>query len=224
MASDPKKKAFLEGYERGLREAWAEIASLMTRPYSAMELKLMAKSKLAVIHGSVEAMADKIGSEAPESRGEIGGRGSYLVREEKAEAVLREFAKLLDRGARGLSISRMHPRDLAARFRGADVEYVWLSRTAGRDGEEVVAAEPTDLVRLASHIVAFLGARKGAAVLLEGLEYLVSLNGFPSVLRFLQSVNEKVLLADAFLVISVNPAALKANEYQMLAKEMAGEV
>lgn len=224
MTRETKKKAFLEGYERGLREAWTEIASLTSRSYSPMEFKLLAKSKLAVIHRSVEAMAGKIGEEAPEPIEKVGGRGGYLVREEKADAVLREFAKLLDRGSRGLSISRMHPRDLAGKFKGADVEYVWLTRTAGKAEEDIVPAEPTDLVRLASHIAAFLGAGKGAAVLLEGLEYLVSLNGFASALRFLQSVNEKVLLADAYLLVSLNPSALKANEVQMLAKEMTGEV
>ena len=67
-------------------------------------------------------------------------------------------------------------------------------------------------------------AAKNAAVLLEGLEYMISQNGFASMMRFLQKVNEKIVLNDSYLLISANPAAMKEQEYKVLAKEVAGEV
>src|SRR2546428_10704861 len=84
-------------------------------------------------------------------------------------------------------------------------------------------AEPTALVDIASAISEFASDGGNAAVLLEGLEYLISQNGFPSVMRFLQKVNEKIVINDSYLLISPNPAGMKEQEYTVLAKEVAGE-
>ena len=65
---------------------------------------------------------------------------------------------------------------------------------------------------------------KATRIALEGLEYLASLNGFPSVLRFVQTLNEKVLVNESFLLVTVNPDAMKAQEYTLLATETAGEI
>jgi len=88
----------------------------------------------------------------------------------------------------------------------------------------VAVAEPTDLVEIASAISEFAAEGGDAAVLLEGLEYMISQNGFASVLRFLQKVNENIVLNKSYLLISANPAAMKEQEYRVLAKEMAGEI
>jgi len=88
----------------------------------------------------------------------------------------------------------------------------------------MAVAEPSALVEIASAISDFAGEGGNAAVLLEGLEYLISQNGFASMMRFLQKVNEKIVLNDSYLLISANPAAMKEQEYKVLAKEVAGEV
>src|SRR5213593_1853918 len=90
--------------------------------------------------------------------------------------------------------------------------------------KDMAIAEPTALVDIASAISEFASDGGNAAVLLEGLEYLISQNGFPSVMRFLQKVNEKIVINDSYLLISANPAAMKEQEYTVLAKEVAGEV
>ena len=228
MASPKDRKAFLEGYEAGLKAAWNEAAKLASRGYSSTELGVMAKTRLAVIHRDVEAMAARLGAEArdvPREAGEVSGRGSYLLNEEKADAVYAAFRSLLEDGARGLAISRAHPADVARRFQLGDIEAIWLSRSPDKaKAEGVAVADPTNLVAIAGAVIEFLEAGGNAAVVLEGLEYLVSLNGFPSVLRFVQTLNEKVLLNDSYLLISANAGAMKEQEYRLLAKEMAGEL
>jgi len=228
MSSD-RKKSFLEGFEAGLRAAWNEAIKLASRGYSSTELGVMAKTKLATIHRDVESMAERLeeegGVEAAEEAGEIAERGAYLVNEEKADAVYGHFLVLLKDGARGLAITRTHPADVARKFGLEKVESLWLSRTPekGKPGDAAIA-DPTNLVALAGAVIAFLEAGGNAAVVLEGLEYLVSLNGFASVMRFLQTLNEKVVLSDSYLLISANADALKEQEYKLLAKEMAGEL
>ncbi len=229
MVSVKDRRAWLEGFEAGLRAAWNEAIKMASRGFSSTELGVMAKTKLAVIHRDVEAMARRLEEEgapgAGRAGGEVSARGSYLVNEEKAEAVYGHFRELLEAGARGLAISRTHPADVVKRFQLGEVESIWLSRTPGKaKGEDVAVADPTNLVGLAGAVIAFLEAGGNAAVTLEGLEYLVSLNGFASVLRFVQTLNEKVVLNDSYLLISANADAMKDQEYKLLAKEMAGEL
>jgi hypothetical protein len=227
MASD-RKETFLEGFEAGLRAAWNEVIKMASRGYSSTELGVMAKTRLATLHRDVEAEAarlDEGSAVAADEAGEISERGSYLVNEEKADSVYGHFRDLLRAGARGLAITRAHPTDVGKRFQLGEVEAIWLSRTADKTkAGDVAIADPTNLVALAGAVIAFLEAGGSAAVVLEGLEYLVSLNGFGSVLRFLQTLNEKIVVKDSYLLIAANADAMKEQEYRLLAKEMAGEL
>jgi len=233
MGDDEKRKAFLKGYEEGLKAAWREIGSLTTRGYSSTELSVMAKSKMAVLYRDVESMEARLlddegipvvgGGEIPASK-DIGRRGAYLVREPKADRVFGLFADLLRARARGLCITRIHPEDLRSRYPITDAGFIWLSKSAGVKGKDMAIAEPSALVDIASAISDFADQGGNAVVVLEGLEYMISQNGFASTMRFLQKVNEKIVVNDSYLLISANPAAMKEQEYKLLAKEVAGEI
>jgi len=234
MGDDEKRKAFLKGYEEGLKAAWREIGALTTRGYSSTELSVMSKSKMAVLYRAVEAMEARLleeegipvigGGEMPATK-DIGRRGVYLVREPKADRIFEMFTDFLKARARGLCITRIHPDDLRARYPPLeDAGFIWLSKSVGKKGGRMAVAEPSALVDIASAISDFAADGGNGAVLLEGLEYLISQNGFASVMRFLQKVNEKVVLNDSYLLISANPAAMKEQEYRLLAKEVAGEI
>ncbi len=231
MGEDELRKAFLKGYEEGLKAAWREIGLLTTRGYSSTELSVMAKSKMAVLYRDVELMASRLAEgEEPATVGpsgpqqDIGNRGAYLVREPRADRIFELFKDLLAAGARGLCITRIHPDDLRSRYKLGECGFIWLSSTAGKKGKGMAVVSPTGLVDIASAIAEFSGEGGNAAVLLEGVEYMVGQNGFSSFLRFLQKVNEKIVLNDSYLLISANPAALKEQEYKLLAREMVGEI
>jgi len=230
MGDDELRKAFLKGYEEGLKNAWREIGLLTTRGYSSTELSVMAKSKMAVLYRDVESMAARLEEEEPPTVGpsvpqrDIGGRGAYLVREPKAERIFDLYTELLAAGARGLCITRIHPDDLRSRYKLADSGFVWLSSTPGKKGKGMAVVPPTGLVDIASAIAEFSSQGGNAAVLLEGVEYMIGQNGFASFLRFLQKVNEKIVLNNSYLLISANPAAMKEQEYKLLAREMVGEI
>ena len=230
MGDDELRKAFLKGYEEGLKNAWREIGLLTTRGYSSTELSVMAKSKMAVLYRDVESMAARLAEEEPATVGpsvpqrDLGSRGAYLVREPRPERIFDLFTELLTAGARGLCITRIHPDDLRSRYKLADSGFVWLSSTPGKKGKGMAVVPPTGLVDIASAIAEFSGQGGNAAVLLEGVEYMIGQNGFASFLRFLQKVNERILLNDSYLLLSANPAAMKEQEYKLLAREMVGEI
>ncbi len=230
MGEDELRKAFLKGYEEGLKAAWREIGLLTTRGYSSTELSVMAKSKMAVLYRDVELMASRLAEEEPATVGpgvpqrDIGSRGAYLVREPRADRIFELFTDLLAAGARGLCITRIHPDDLRSRYKVGDCGFIWLSSTPGKKAKGMAVVSPTGLVDIASAIAEFSAEGGNAAVLLEGVEYMVGQNGFSSFLRFLQKVNEKIVLNNSYLLISANPAAMKEQEYKLLAREMVGEI
>ncbi len=229
---DEVRKGYLKGFEAGLKEAWQEISRLTTRGYSSTELSIMAKSKLAVISRDVETKARQlqdteidIEKEEITSSDELPDRkGSYIVREEKADVVFTHLNSLLGKGRKALCMTRMHPSLVNAHFGKKHIKLLWLSRSEIKISEGVQSVSPTELAKLATQTVNFMEKEKKSAILLEGIEYLISQNGFPTVLRFLQSLSEKSALHDCYLLLSVNPQAMSEKEYRQLAREMTGEL
>ena len=233
MTKEEVKRAYLKGYEEGQKEAWSDISKLTTRGYSSTELNIMAKSKMAVVSRSVEDKARQIEKsglafEDTPAAGAMGAlperRGSYVIKEEKAEAIFDHLAGLLEKGHHGLCITRTHPRELSGRFGGNAVTFLWLSRSEADAKGDVRSVSPTELSAIASRAVSFMESEKRSAVLLEGNEYLVSQNGFPPVLKFVQVLSERSVLHDSYLLLSINPDAMSDKEYRQIAKEMAGEL
>ncbi len=224
MTKDEAKKFFLKGYERGLKDMIAEVLKLSARGYGPTELGVVLRGKsfepaLAAMDRKIEAGEIDLGYDAP-TLGALRGRGSYVVREARGEGVFRILAELTAKKARPLCICRTHPRDLAKAFGLAPADVVWLTRQAEKG---VACASPTDLVGLTTTIHRHLEGGN-AAIVVEGLEYLASQNGFPAVLRFVQTIHEKVVTKDSYLIVSANPEAFKEADYRQLAQAVTAEL
>src|SRR5256712_10567443 len=118
MGDDQSRKAFLKGFEEGLKSAWREIAGLMTRGYSSTELMVFAKSKMAVLYRDVEAMEARlideegipvVGGGEMTARQDLRRRGADPGRGAKAERGIVSFAELSRSPARGVGSYWVHP-------------------------------------------------------------------------------------------------------------------
>lgn len=223
MTKDEAKKFFLKGYERGWRDAIADVLRLTSRGYGPTELSVVLKTKaldkaVQDMDRKIEAGDVDLGMEAP-TLGALRGRGSYVIREARGEQVFALLQELTAKSARPLCISRAHPRDLAA-FGVEAANCVWLTRQVEK---EYVCASPTDLVGLTTTIHRHLEGGN-AAVVIEGLEYLVSQNSFAAVLRFVQTIHEKVVSRDSYLLMSADPDAFKDADYRQLARGVTAEL
>ncbi len=223
MTKDEAKKFYLKGYERGLRDMITEVLRLAARGYGTTELSVVLRGK--ALEKSVSDMEKKIesgdvdlGLTAP-TLGALRGRGSYLIREARGERVFALLGELTARSARPLCISRTHPKELAA-FGVDAAACVWLTRQTEKG---VACASPSDLVGLTTAIHRHLEGGN-AAVVIEGLEYLVSQNGFAAILRFAQAIHEKVVVRDSYLLMSANPEAFKEADYRQLAQAVTAEL
>jgi len=223
MTKDEAKKFFLKGYERGWRDAIADVLRLTARGYGPTELSVVLKTKaldkaVGDMDRKIEAGDVDLGLEAP-TLGALRGRGSYLVREARGEQVFALLSDLTTKEQRPLCISRTHPKDLAA-YGLEPTSCVWLTRQSEKG---ITCASPTDLVGLTTAIHRHLEGGN-AAVVVEGLEYLASQNGFPAILRFVQAIHEKVVTRDSYLLMSANPDAFKEADYRQLAQAVTAEL
>jgi archaellum biogenesis ATPase FlaH len=66
----------------------------------------------------------------------------------------------------------------------------------------------------------FLEVSPGSVVLLDGVEYMVAHNDFPSILTLLHDLNEKVSVTNSILLIPVDPKALEEREFTLLRRDL----
>ena len=231
-------KGFLRGFQEGLQDAWDEIIKLSTKGYTSRELQIMAKTKKSMLHQKVSAKAVEIermlGKEVF-SKGADGARGrpgkaelipgwSYVVREERPDRSFSLFSELLSGGSSGLCISRTHPDVLKQKY-AFDADSIWLTKTEDSHGSKkegpLEYVSPNNLARLASVIKEFLAENEHGAVIIEGLEYLNTQNDFKSVLKFVQLMNEQVVLDKGFLLIPVDRSTMDPREFSLVEREMS---
>jgi hypothetical protein len=238
-SEEDSARGFIKGFQEGLQEAWEEIIKLSQKGYTSRELQIMAKTKRSMILQRVQKRTDEIertlgkklsvpeatpgAPHAPQVIQLLPG-WSYVIREDRPERSFSLFTNLLSQGGRGLCISRTHPDQLKKKY-GFQAESLWLSKTetsqtsAEASGVEYVS--PNNLAHLASAIREFLAKGESGAVIIEGLEYLTTQNDFKSVLRFIQLINEQVVLDKGFLFIPVDEATMDSKDFSLIEREMS---
>jgi hypothetical protein len=230
-------RSYIKGFQEGLQEAWDEIIKLSTKGYTSRELQIMAKTKKSMLYQRVQQKVDEIErvlgrklamQEAPRVAKavdvELRPGWSYVIKEDRPERGFGLFSGLLSEGSRGLCISRTHPDTLRQKY-GFEAEVLWLTKTevqhqaASPKGVEYVS--PNNLAHLASSIREFLSKGPDGAVIIEGLEYLTTQNDFKSVLKFIQLVNEQVVLDKGYLLIPVDEATMDPKDFSLIEREMS---
>jgi len=111
---------------------------------------------------------------------------------------------------------RRHVSDWARRLIRDREGRPWLSRVATQKNS--IRPSPPENVALA--IEHFFGVGKESVVLLDGLEYLVAHNDFPSVLALIHDLNENVSLSDAILLLPLDSRAINEKEFALLKREI----
>ncbi|MDQ1372554.1 MAG: hypothetical protein QG582_1472, partial [Candidatus Thermoplasmatota archaeon] len=62
---------------------------------------------------------------------------------------------------------------------------------------------------------------ESGAVIIEGLEYMTTQNDFKSVLRFVQLINEQVVLDKGYLIIPVDEGTMDPKDFSLVEREMS---
>ncbi|OGS42575.1 MAG: hypothetical protein A3K67_02295 [Euryarchaeota archaeon RBG_16_62_10] len=143
---------------------------------------------------------------------------SYLYTDKGVARAYEVFKRLLSEGRRGLVITRTHPNRVQ-QLHGLDCPVMWIAKSTKPTG--VMSLEPTRLMKIHSTVSDFIKANPGSAVLLDGLEYLITENGFGPVMKAIQLTNEEVAMTGSFLLVPVDPRTLETQQLGFLEREFS---
>jgi predicted neuraminidase len=141
---------------------------------------------------------------------------SYILKTRNTDKAFDMFMKLRERtAADGIIISRVFPDRLRKMYKLEDSILMWLSHQ--KTDESI---DPSNLEKLEFIIHEFISRHEGALVLIDGIEYIILQDSFENALKFLQSLNDLIILNKATLIIPLNPVALNKKELSLLEREL----
>lgn len=141
---------------------------------------------------------------------------SYVLKTKDAKKAYDTYIRLTgNRLQKGMVISRVFPERLSQKYPLDNTTFLWLSYEKTEN-----SIDPSDLDKLEFLIHEFVSSRKGAVILLDGVEYLILQNSFENTLKFLQSLNDQIILNGAALVMPLDPASLDTKELSLLEREL----
>lgn len=144
---------------------------------------------------------------------------SYLFTESSVARAFDALKKLMSNGKRAVVISRTHPNRVQ-QLHGIDCPMMWIAKTSKPSGG-VITLEPTRLMKIHSTISDFMKANPGSVVLLDGLEYLITENGFGPVMKTIQLTNEEVAMTNSYLLVPIDPRTLETQQLGYLEREFS---
>ena len=116
--------------------------------------------------------------------------------------------------AQGLCFTMYSPRDVRFKYTLQITPIFWISNSGANN------ISPTDLEMMANVMSTFLKKSKNPVLLLDGVEYLIAINGFDSMLKFLHDIQEWVILHRARFILPISPMALEAKELAIIERHM----
>jgi len=138
---------------------------------------------------------------------------SYLVKD-NVEKAFEVFADNVLSGLEGLCITRQFPPKVRGKYGLEKTPIVWLTNERA-EGETTVHS----IQDLSILIANFLEKTKQGAVLLDGLEYLITNHGFELFIRFLQSNRSRFEQHNSIFIAPLLEEALDVKEVKLIERE-----
>ena len=115
--------------------------------------------------------------------------------------------------AQGLIVTRQFPNAVRSKYFIQTTPILWLSTVAGKDN-----MDPAKISLLTDYLVSFMEKSQNGVVLVDGIEYLVTSNDFPKVIKTIDRWTETAMTSTCRLVITVDPRAFSERELALLEK------
>lgn len=142
----------------------------------------------------------------------------YLVKEMKPIKSYDIFKDFVSHGTFGLCISRTVPARIQTLYELEKTPVVWLSKKESLES----SISGSDLGGLVHTIDEFIQKSTKSIVILDGLEYLITVNGFERTILYLNDMIEGIVTRNSILILPIHPNSLAEREMAVL--ERAAEV
>ena len=124
------------------------------------------------------------------------------------------FEVALKKGLKGICFTREFPDRLSKKYDLSGALVIWLSNIGSQN-----SIRPKDLEKITLQCNEALNSSQ-CIIMIDGLEYLITNNGFISVLKLLQFLRDATAVNRSILIISINQHAIKDSEVNLLRREV----
>lgn len=206
---------FTRGYLAGV------VSSLLGRKYESTEVSCISEGADRCVHVLTPAASYRTPEPAlvrpkTDRKATLEYGNSYLLEVSDPSVAYELFIDQLSDGHKGMVMAREYPEKVRKRWGLDQVPYLWLSY----EKEKKYAREPTNVPLIYSEIKNFLEASPNPVVLISGMEYLISQNNFPKILKLIQLLNDIVAVNEGMLLLPVSQETLNQKEVRMLEREL----
>jgi hypothetical protein len=159
--------------------------------------------------------AEKITVEVDAPPTELEPGTTYILFESKPQKAMSLFMSQIKKEKEGLFITRVNPNQIRSQYDLGKSKVYWLTSVKSTDDTPSVSG----LQELSILISNQVDQNNKSAILLDGVEYLVSNNDFSIVLRLIQQIRDKVSTTDSLMIIPLNEKALEPKQVILLERE-----
>lgn len=143
----------------------------------------------------------------------LDAKNSYMILDNTSD-VLTVIKETVEYGRYGLCITRMSPDDFILQFPHHNVTILQLTQIPGKNH-----FPPTSLGQIQNAILSYIKEYDECVIYFDGLEYLVTHNGFTKILQFIQYIKDYAQAEKSLLFVSLSRQAYTDQEFAFLEKE-----
>jgi hypothetical protein len=141
---------------------------------------------------------------------------AYLVEERRPRQSIALCEKYLAEGANLMIISRDPPQKLIEGTSISPRKTIWLTNLPGTD-----RLDPTSIGLLMGEIRKFVeDSKKKAVILIDGLEFLISVNTYDRMLQFVNQVRDIAVTTGSIVIIPFDMRTLNEREQALLERNL----
>jgi len=141
---------------------------------------------------------------------------AYLIKSEDPAHLYSIYNSLVEGMDGGLCISRSFPTKMRQKYDVTKGDFIWMTtNTVGHDR----CVNPTNISMLHMAIMDFLRGTPRGIITLEGVEYLITNNGFDPILRLLHALNDKITVSDSLILVTMDEQTVAPREMRILEKD-----
>lgn len=139
----------------------------------------------------------------------------YVIMDETQQQGYEIFKDIVTHGFKGVCFTRDFPQKIQKKFDFENTPIYWLS-TMKSDN----AFSPNGMPKIYNKLDDFMKKNDNAAILLNGIEYLIIHNNFNSVLKFIQVIHELVAITNSILLLPIDPETFDKQNIKLIQREL----
>lgn len=139
----------------------------------------------------------------------------YLVEEKRPKLSYELFEQSLSAGYAGMVVTREFPKRLLSEKELSSCRVVWLTNLVGEN-----RINPTAIGILMSQLRSFIEGQPRTVLMIDGLEYLVSLNTYDRMLQFMHQLKDIVATNESIMLVPLDPRTVGERELALLERSL----